>query len=39
MPGEAICDKAAGEPATATNVFDGDRMALMLLVIDTNLIS
>jgi hypothetical protein len=39
MPGEAICQKAAGESATATYVLDGDRMALMLLMIDTNLIS
>jgi hypothetical protein len=39
MPGETICEKAAGESATAINVFDGDRTALMLLIMDTNLIS
>jgi hypothetical protein len=36
---QGICGMVAGESATATCVFDGDRPALMLLVIDMSLSS
>jgi hypothetical protein len=36
---QSICEMGAGESATATNVCDGERIALVSLVVGTSLIS
>jgi hypothetical protein len=36
-PGQSIYDMGAGESTMATNVFDGDRIALVLLVVSASL--